>query len=194
MFLAAIMNGITTFSAINGLPAGNQHKTPITDDGYKIIIKNRKTEERRVLDIMIRNKSGLDPVHLNHLSQWEAMFNDEVHGARLTMTLEHGPAAKGEDTTTIAPKFREKACGMFMNRFSEVCWMLHRTLPFLQLPHQPFNDKWADKWHILDDSFRFMEQSLADAQRDIAKAIIAIIEKKYPFSPCSYFSVKTIPS
>lgn len=193
IFLAAIMNGFTTLSAINGLPAENGLNTPISDDGYKIIVRNRKTEERRVLDIMIRNKSGLDPIHLNRLSQWETMFNDEVHGARLTMALEHGPAAKGEDTTTIAPKFRERSCGMFMNRFSEVCWMLHRTLPFLQLSYKPFNDIWVNKWHILDDSFLYMEQSLANAQKDIAKAIISMIEKKFPFSQHSYYSCRTIP-
>ena len=140
-----------------------------------------------MLELMIRKQSGLAQDYLDELARWEGFFNEEVHGARLTMFVEEGPAIKGEDTCSVAPKPRPEPCFMFMNRFSEVCWMLHRTLPILQLRDRPFREPWAQNWSILDDSFLSMEKELADIGKRIASVIIELIKAKFPFGPQTVF-------
>ena len=149
--------------------------------------QRRKKEQRRVLGLMIRRQSGFPEEYLDELARWEGFFNEEVHGARLTLFLEEGPAMKGEDTASVAPKPRPEPCFMFMNRFCEVCWMLHRTLPILQLRRRPFGKAWAWKWSVLDDSFRVMEKALADKGKRIAGVIIDVMNAKFPFGPQTVF-------
>ncbi|GAF70536.1 unnamed protein product [marine sediment metagenome] len=63
---------------------------------------------------MIRRRSGFPQERLDELTRWEGFFNEEVHGARLTLFLEQGPAMEGQYTASLLPKPRYGQCVMFM--------------------------------------------------------------------------------
>lgn len=192
LYLGAMFSGLTTFSRINGLDGVVSGK-PLTREDMNVIRQKRKQEEKRLLGLMIRATSGLPPEHIELLERWESYFHEEVHGAHLTQVFEHGPAITGEDTTSVAPKPREKSCAMFINRFCEIAWMLHRTLPIMQLTYRPFGAHWNHKWHLLDENFRVMEGSLAEMGKKIGEVFIAFVDTKFPFTPVCFFDamVKT---
>jgi len=180
LYLAALLSGLTTYNAVNGIE-GVEKIT--TREDMEQVRKRRMKEERRLLGLMIRKDSGFSEDQLRELGQWEEFFHQEVHGAMLTQVLEHGPAAQGKDTVSVAPKPRERSCAMFINRFDEVAWMLHRTLPILQLSYRPFGDNWQKKWRLLDENFYAIEQSLADMGKKIGTVFIDLINKKFAFTP-----------
>ncbi len=183
LYLGALLSGLTSYSKIKGWDGVVKPGKVPTPEEMDQVSRNRKKEEKRVLCLMIREKSGLAPEQLMQLHRWETFFNLEVHGARLTQALEHGPALRGEDTLSLAPKRRQASCAMFMNRFSEVAWMLHRTLPILQLSTRRFDAAWGRKWQLLDDNFLSMVQSLADLGKPFGNVFVAFVSQKFPFEP-----------
>ncbi len=76
---------------------------------------------------------------------------------------------------------------MYFNRVVEISWLLHRMLPYLQLKPRSFGPEWAERWSVLDDSFRIMVQGLKDAEKNIAKTFVIFIDKKFPFSPDTFY-------
>ncbi len=183
LYLAALLTGLTTYNQVTGIEGVLHATQPPTREDVDQIRKNRMSEERRLLGLMIRKDSGLTEDQLFELGRWEGFFHQEVHGGNLTQVLEHGPAIRGEDTTSVAPKPREKACAMFINRFCEIGWMLHRTLPILQLSYRQFDEEWRKKWHLLDQNFLTMEQSLADMGKNIGSVFIEFMNVKFAFTP-----------
>ena len=177
LFLGAMLSGLTTYSQIKGL---NDSKK-ITEDDMDLIRKNQIKEERRIFELMLRKKSNLDKNDIVNLKRWEDYFNKETHGAFLTLAFEHGPAIKGAEATSVAPKRQHRSCAMFINRFSEIAWMLHRTLPIMQLSNHPFSDEWKNKWKLLDDNFLMVEKQLAEMNKPIGHTFIRFMETKFPF-------------
>ena len=84
LFLGAIVSGITSLSKIFGY-AGVK---ALTEETYKKLKAERKKEEFRVLNLMIRTKSGLDEAIRFELQKWENFFHEEVHGSKLTYFTE----------------------------------------------------------------------------------------------------------
>ncbi len=75
--------------------------------------------------------------------------------------------------------------------------MLHRTVPFLQLSTHMFNDEWHKKWNLLDQSFQMVQQTLADAGKQIGIVFIEFMDLKFSFTSEDYFNkpvvVENIP-
>lgn len=65
-----------------------------------------------------------------------------------------------------------------MNRFCEVSWLFHRTIPLLQGPGLEFSDSWRERWRVLEDSFWQMELGLADIGKEVANVFIRFIDTK----------------
>ncbi|MCH7225119.1 hypothetical protein [Haloferula sp. A504] len=179
LLLGGMLSGLTNYTKLKAweTPDGQQTAAPTDQRRRREIM----AEERRVLGLMIRAESGIPSDDLDELRIWESFFNMEVHGALLTQVLEHGPTVLGRDTMSVAPKPRNDSIGMFMNRMCEVAWMLHRTLPILQLSDRRFDSSWEQKWTLLDENFLAMEQSLADLGKEIGNVLIRFIEEKLPF-------------
>lgn len=193
IYLAAMLAGVTTYEKINGWEGVLSGGEAITEENMAAIRKNRKKEEFRVLNFMIRKNSGFPPEHLAELRRWESLFHEEVHGARLTLAFEHGPAAKGEDTTSIAPKPRINSIAMFVNRYCEVCWMLHRTLPILQLSRNLFDKGWQYRWNLLDKNFKLVvDEALVRPGKKLGIALIHLMDTKFAFSPADSFETTII--
>ncbi len=122
------------------------------------MIKNAKKEERRLLNLIIRNKSGLDLQTQKELGKWEKMFNYEIHGAKLSFFTELGNWAIEGNPLSIGPTPKIQPLGMYMNRICEVGWLVTRLLPYLQPAENAFGKEWQEKWAILDESFLYMQQ------------------------------------
>jgi hypothetical protein len=185
----AMLGGVTTYTDIKGLQSVLFTGKPVTSADWTKFRKNRKKEERRVFGPMIRKESGLPLDYIAELETWQGLFHEEVHGAGLTQALDHGPAIKGEDTISVAPKPSHLSCAMFINRFCEVGWMLHRTLPAMQLSYRLFGPSWDRKWHLIDENFEAAEEFLRDMGKRIGGVFIEFINIKFPFSPNSSFAV-----
>ncbi len=188
IFLGAIANGITSLSDILGYYGSTDPKSKMTLEEFKKRRYDARKEETRVLNIMLRKESGLKSDLQYELTLWEDLFNLEVHGSRFTWAFELKKWLIDKKPLSMGPKPIENASSMYMNRVSEIEWLILRTFPFLQLKSHAFGDEWATKWRVLDESFLYMVKNLGDKLgKKIAYAIIALVENKYKFSPENYY-------
>jgi len=97
---------------------------------------------------------------------------------------------KGKAPLAAIPTFEESAFAVFMNRFCEVGWMLHRLLPAIQPHDKKLPATWAKKWPIVDESFEQMVCSLtARLGKPIGGALVEFVKAKFPFSASSSFRI-----
>lgn len=179
IFLSAIAQGITNFQAIMGYP---DKDAEITDDAMKRLLSDKKKEEIRVLNLMIRGGSGLPPEVIEELGKWEQLFNAEVHGSRMSYFDELGPLIKGEREFTVSPVIEEMSMAMYMNRSAEIGWLITKLLPYLQLQEGSFGDQWLARHAILDESFRYMQNGLSKLGKQIGDAFTIFVDEKFSFS------------
>ena len=183
IMFSGIMQGITTYSRLFGLEAFLANKSIPRDEADKKIRLQRQEEERELRRLMTGTKSGLTVEAQRRLAQWQETFDHEVHGARNSSAIELEEWRKGNAPCPIAPVPNDLSMGFYMNRCGEVGWMLLRTLPILQLGPCGFGSAWAERWHILDDSFRFFVNSLNLAKSPLGPAMIMFVDCKFPFTP-----------
>lgn len=177
---SAALQKIISFEEIDALNEEDQRD-------QKRIKNKRITVERRVRKIMTGNESGLTESTLIELSKLNDFFDLEVHGSRLSLNFAH-PWMTGESPLPFIPKYSETAFAMFMNRFWEVAWMLHRLTPYLQPINSLFGNKWGHKWEVLDSSFgKFSEALTAQAKKKIGIALVEFVNTKFPFKNSSFF-------
>jgi len=185
IFLAGIVHNITTFAALLGLKGIKTRKE--LEDRPKIK-KQRKKEEHRVLDLMIRKNSGLPNDIIKELGRWEQLFHEEVHGSTFSFNRELMDWVQGKSPLSIGPTPKEDSMAIYMNRASEIGWLLVRLLPYLQPEKNAFGNIWQNKQQILDDSFRYMQQALSKLGKKIGGAFIRFVDEKFNFSdPFFYF-------
>lgn len=184
IFLAAVAHNITTFQQIFGYGGVKA----ITDEEWKKMKKNRKQEECRVLNRMIRKDSGLPEQTIEELEKWEQLFHEEVHGSKFSFFEELGSWVRGEAPLIIGPRPRELSMALYMNRASEIAWLIVRLLPYLQAEENAFGDRWREKHKILDDSFRHTQKGLSKLGKKIGDVFIEFVDKKFSFNePFFYF-------
>ncbi len=136
---------------------------------------------------MTGSDSGLTQDTKDELLKWDALFDFEVHGARLSLAAAQG-WMKGLEPLPVLPRFDEMQFAMFLNRYCEVGWMVHRLTPALQPPGVLLPEAWTDKWRILDDSFELTVNSLtAQMGKRIGGAIVELVKAKFPFNEQSAF-------
>ncbi len=180
LFLGAMLSGITTYPRINGDDLEVIKKGgPFTKDYLGKMRTRRMDEERRVLGLMIRKDSKLSITQIAELQKWENFFHLEVHGSRLTRFVD----IRSGKPNYLGPKFNEQSCAMFINRYSEICWMLLRTLPILQLSHSKFGDSWVRKWKLLDSIFYEVETGLIASEKPFFRAFVDFMASKFNFNP-----------
>jgi hypothetical protein len=172
---SAALQKITDFYSVDGIVPGK--------DFDPVAVKRlRKDTEFAVRRKMTGDQSGLSQQTLQELSTWDALFDYETHGARLSLT--HAVEwMKGEGQLPVLPQFDEMAFALFMNRFCEVGWMAHRLIPLLQPSGIPLPEAWGEKWRIVDDSFSEMVESLTkQLGKKIGTAIMEFVKIKFPFN------------
>lgn len=172
---SASLQKITDFYSVEGVVPGKPH-----DVGA--VKKLRKDTEFEVRRKMTGSQSGLTQQTLDELAKWDALFDLEVHGARLSLAAAQG-WMKGTEPLPVLPRFEEMQFAMFLNRYCEVSWMTHRLIPALQPPGVPLPNAWKDKWRVLDDSFEITVNSLTQQLgKIIGAAIVELVKEKFPFN------------
>ncbi len=184
IFLGAIIHKLTNFSLL----AGIEGLKTISREDMKTIISKRRKEESQIHDLMLGKKSCLPSEVLDELEFWEKLFHEEVHGSKFTLAEIGTDWMKGTAPLHLEPIPNKSGMGMYMNRASEIGWLLTRTLPFLQLTENSFGDEWKTKYHILDESFRVMVQGLEKMGKKIATAFIFFVDNKFSFPDNLYYS------
>jgi hypothetical protein len=98
-------------------------------DYSKKATRNRKENEHCVMHAMVGTTSGL-PEHMqDDLKQWDDMFHLEMHGGALSLTQELKELQAGK-LPQIGPSAVQDAYIMYVNRSSELGWMVTRLLPY----------------------------------------------------------------
>lgn len=149
--------------------------------------RERKVEEFRVRKIMTGPDNGLAPEVVGELARLNDLFDFEVHGGRLSLS-DSVAFMKSQGPLHVLPKFLAGTYALFMNRFTEVAWAVHRLLPAVQLPEAPMPNDWAGRWTVVDESFEIAVRSLSqDLGKKVGDAYANFIQSKFPFNPGTVF-------
>jgi hypothetical protein len=181
--LSAALQGLVDFYATEGVVPGQNFD-------LAQVKKLRRRTETEVSLLMSGSKSGLSQATIAELAVWDEMFNYEVHGARLSLA---GAISfmKGQASLPLVPSFKESDFAMFMNRYCEIAWMLHRLVPLIQPPSIPFDSTWKEKWVVIDDSFELTVHSLTKENgKAIGGAIVEYVRAKFPFDANATFPLR----
>lgn len=182
VFLSAVGQGLSSIHDLCRIAPRGYGEGPLTEDSLNTARNQRTEEERRVLRLMLRSKSGLSQEALQELGRWERLFHFEVHGSTLTRASTVSYIRKHRKFS-LWPLPVEEEAAMYVCRASEMGWMLTRTLPLLQARAGAFGHDWSEKWTVLDDSFRYDQECFGKTGKPIAYAIIELIDTKFPFTP-----------
>jgi hypothetical protein len=124
---------------------------------------------------------------IDELSVLDVMFDWETHGARLSMASAV-TWLKGREPLAVVPEFVEQSFALFMNRYCEVAWMVHRLLPLLQPPTVVLSDVWKEKWRTVDQAFETVVHSVTvQLGKPIGAAMVELVRTKFPFDESSSF-------
>lgn len=179
---SAALQKFVDFYSIEGVEPGK----PVDPDAVRKLRKSTEFAARRK---MTGDQSGLSQQTLAELTKWDALFDYETHGARLSLTQAMGWMKKTAPLPVL-PKFDESAFAMFMNRFCEVGWMVHRLVPAVQPPGIPLSNGWKEKWRVIDESFEISVESLTkQLGKNIGAAIVEFVKAKFPFNEQSSFPI-----
>lgn len=177
---SAALQKYAGFYSIEGVEPGKS----VDPDAVR---KLRKSTEFAVRRRMTGDQSGLSLDTIAELGKWDALFDYETHGARLSLTQAMEWIRKIAPLSVL-PKFDESAFAMFMNRFCEVGWMTHRLVPAVQPPGVPLSDEWGGKWRVIDESFEISVEALTQQLgKRIGAAIVEFVKVKFPFNEHSAF-------
>jgi hypothetical protein len=180
LLTSAALQKITDFYSIEGVEPGKP-------SNLNSIRKLRKATEHEVRKKMTGDQSGLTQPTIDTLNEWDALFDYEVHGARLSLALTT-EWMKGLESLPVLPSFKEKPFALFANRFVEVGWMTHRLVPLMQPLDVLLSEAWKEKWQALDESFETGIDALtAELGKKIGAVIIEFVKAKFPFNEQSTF-------
>ncbi len=193
IFLAAIISGITSYQALNATHLLPPDGVEPDDDLADAMRKVREQEERRVMALMMGEASGLPEATQRLLRRWRRVFNLEVHGSRLTTAGEFTDWLRKKEPLSIGPVPREGPVTVYINTAPPVFWMVHRTLPFLQLKRGAFGTAWSQKWRILDDAFRTYQLGFEASGKPSGPAVRELVETKFPFSVDTIYVERNTP-
>lgn len=185
ILLAGIATHITTHASLHGYGGT---KTPFTYQDWRKARKAAKVEEQRVLGKIIRTQSGLLLDIIKELEIWEQLFHQEVHGSMLSFAIEMKDWVSGTAPRSIGPTPKEAPMTMYMNRATEIAWLLLRLFPYLQAKEAAFDAEWHRRYRILDESFRYAQQDLSRLGKSIGDAFIKLVDEKFSFKQPFYYT------
>ena len=185
ILLAGIATNITTHPALLGYAGA---EAPFTYEDWRKARKAANVERQRVLRRFIRKESGLPPDIIKELEVWEQLFHQEVHGSKLSFATELKDWVSGTAPLSIGPTPKEAAMAMYMNRVTEVAWLLLRLFPYLQAKEAAFGAEWHRRHRILDESFRYAQQGLSRLGKSFGDAFIKLVDEKFSFKQPFYYT------
>jgi hypothetical protein len=189
VFLSAVGQGLSSIHDLCRILPEDDDENGYTEERLNAARRARMEEERRVMNLMLRSTSGFSGETLSELQRWERLFNFEVHGSWLTRAY-MAKEIKEYAGLSLWPLPEQGTAAMYMCRACEVGWMLMRTLPLLQVRAKAFGEEWSHKWIVLDKSFRYDMECFGETGKQIAYAVIELLDKKFPFNPDMFYKAK----
>lgn len=189
VLISAAMQGLTNFYLVEGLDENGKFVGGEQDFDPAKSKRARMDNEWKVRKLMTGKDSGLRPTTIEHLKKLDELYDWEVHGARLSLanTMDY---MKGNGPLSVLPTYRDMSFALFMNRYCEVCWTIHRLLPLIQPPNTSMPDTWVQKWMTLDDSFELTVRALStDCGKGVGDSYADFVCTKFPFNAGSTFPI-----
>jgi hypothetical protein len=183
--LWAIANNMMGFNELFGWQEGLTLGATRTEDNRKIAA-NRMKAERKIRSVIIGKESGLSEETQDELLNWDLLFNVETHRGLFTLFTALDDTLKGK-LDVVGPSPDEKNEAMFVNRSNELNWMILRLIPCIRRNEIIWDSEWPKKWDLLEESFRMMNQGLADLGKKIPSAHLEMIEMKFKFGLDRYY-------
>ena len=184
---AAVFGGMMSLRAALGVEDIDPNAS-LSDREHNEIAKRKKRAETEIRERLIGRRSGFPENTQYELKSWDRLFHLQVHGSQLSFAEIMSRATKTSNLHIDLGPLPDIGAALYMNRCSELGWMLLRLLPFFQIGGQSFDDKWGKKWTIMDDSFDHMISILTELDKPIFNAILELMEKKFPFDINDYYS------
>lgn len=128
-FLTAIAKGETTFNQLYGIRDG-MTRAELENERAEIR-KRAMNEESRVQNLLLRQAQDLGS-HKEVLLRWERHFNLEVHGQKGSTSILMMAWHEGKRDLPYLAEYDEELISNYLNRATEIAWMLVRLLPILQ--------------------------------------------------------------
>lgn len=172
---SAVAQRIATFEAAEGIQAEEAF------DPKKIGARRKRTE----FDIqaqMVGKNSGLSDITIAELEKLNSLFDFETHGQRMTATRTMS-WMKGEGPLIFLPDYKQIDYALFINRYDEVTWMLHRLVPLMVPAGIVSTEHWSQRWRTLDLCFHQTIKAMSiDLKMAIGDAVIEFVTAKFPFN------------
>lgn len=175
---SAVAQGFVTCDQAEGIETGKPFDP----------VQARRARKRIEADVNARmygERCGLSDRAREQLRKLNSLYDDETHGQRLSRTQASQWLA-GQGPMFLLPNYDEMNYALFMNRFSEVSWMVHRLLPLLRIAGSEWPHRWQERWKTLDMCFC---QTLASMTRQLKKpigaAVVEFVAAKFPFDASS---------
>jgi hypothetical protein len=185
--LCAVANNMMGFKEMFGWEGLTLGDGALTDENNRKMAANRLKTERKIRSLIIGNESGLSEETQAELLNWEQMFNLETHRGLFTLFDSLGDALKGKLDVVGPSPGGTNDDAMFMNRSNELNWMILRLIPCIRRKDIVWSDEWTKKWDLLEESFRMMNEGLADLGKKIPLAHLEMIEMKFNFGSGRYY-------
>ncbi|MDN7562285.1 hypothetical protein [Burkholderia orbicola] len=174
---SAALLQVTDFYKIEGLDPANTG-----DFDPNAAKRARKKTEFEVRQVMTGSSSDLGEATIYELDMLNQLYDLEVHGSRLSLANAMN-FMKGTGPLPVVPVFIERDYALFMNRYNEVAWAVHRLLPAMQPPGVPMPSSWASRWALVDESFEIVVRSLSlQLGKKVGDAYADFIKAKFPFT------------
>jgi len=183
--LCGAANNLATFGELFGWD-GIEGEGKWTEEQQAQIVKNRMKIEDKLSRKILGEKSGFSLEVRKELESWSRLFNTEAHRGLFTL-FRASHLLLDRQRMVVGPANDEMSESMYMNRCTEVCWMMHRLLPFMRRAETPKDAEWDRKWKLLDDSFKMMVDGLAGLGKKIAPAMVELVNTKFAFAPDFYY-------
>ncbi|MBY0355496.1 MAG: hypothetical protein K2Q12_07170 [Rickettsiales bacterium] len=177
--LAAVFNGYAEMQELYGIQGD-----AFDEKTYKAKIQDCR---KRCFSQMIGDNSNLSDESKATLRFIKDISHQQVHSAIYTDLQSHALMQKG--ILNYMPHPNETNEGMFINRFTEIAWFVHRLLCFIQTKPYEFSQSQQVKWELLDSSFeRIIFSTHQQLDKDFPLAYIEATKTKFAFHPSSSFS------
>jgi hypothetical protein len=175
--LCAVANNVVGFNEMFGW-----------QEGPEKMAANRMKTEHKIRSVIIGKESSLSDETQAELLGWDQMFNFETHRGLFTLFDTLDDALKGK-LDVVGPSPEEKNDAVFINRSNELNWMILRLIPCIRRKEIIWSDEWTQKWELLEESFRMMNEGFADLGKKIPLAHLEMIELKFKFGPDHYYII-----
>lgn len=178
---SAVAQKFATYLDAEGLEAGKPF------DPGKFAARRKRTEFE-IFSQMVRKDSGLSTSTLDELDKLNKLYDWETHGQRMTATRTLD-WMKGQAPLSFLPEYKELDYALFVNRHTEVTWMLHRLVPLMLPQGVASREDWSSRWSTIDKCFHQAVEAMSiDLKKAVGDAVIEFVIAKFPFDADSRLS------